>query len=77
MPEFTTLVSGLSFAECPRWRDGRLYVSDFYTHRVLAFAMDGTLFACVAPTFHEAQASANHHAAILTTKVAVPHAGLP
>jgi hypothetical protein len=22
MTEFTTLISGLSFAECPRWRDG-------------------------------------------------------
>jgi sugar lactone lactonase YvrE len=42
MPGFTTLVSGLSFTECPRWRDGRLYVSDFYTQRVLAVAMDGT-----------------------------------
>ena len=40
MPKFTTL--GLSFTECPRWRDGRLYVSDFYTNRVLAVAMDGT-----------------------------------
>ena len=42
MPAFTTLISGLSFTECPRWRDGRLYVSDFYTHRVLAVALDGT-----------------------------------
>ena len=42
MSDFTTLVSGLSFTECPRWRDGRLYISDFYTHRVLAVAMDGT-----------------------------------
>lgn len=41
MSDFTTLISGLSFTECPRWRDGRLYVSDFYTHRVLAVAMDG------------------------------------
>jgi sugar lactone lactonase YvrE len=41
MPEFTTLISGLSFTECPRWRDGRLYVSDFYTQRVLAVALDG------------------------------------
>ena len=40
MPEFTTLISGLSFTECPRWRDGRLYFSDFYTHRVLAVALD-------------------------------------
>jgi sugar lactone lactonase YvrE len=42
MSEFTTLVGGLSFTECPRWRDGRLYVSDFYMHRVLALAMEGT-----------------------------------
>ena len=42
MPEFTTLITGLAFTECPRWRAGRLYVSDFYTHRVLAVAMDGT-----------------------------------
>jgi sugar lactone lactonase YvrE len=43
MPQFTTLVGGLSLTECPRWRDGSLYVSDFYTHRVLAVAMDGTV----------------------------------
>jgi sugar lactone lactonase YvrE len=42
MPEFSTLISNLSFTECPRWRDGRLYFSDFYTHRVLAVAIDGT-----------------------------------
>jgi sugar lactone lactonase YvrE len=42
MPEFTTLIGGLSFTECPRWHDGRLYLSDFYTHRVLAVSMDGT-----------------------------------
>jgi sugar lactone lactonase YvrE len=40
---FTTLVDGLSFTECPRWRDGRLYVSDRYTHRVLAVSIDGTV----------------------------------
>ena len=40
---FKTLVGGLSFTECPRWRDGRLYFSDFYTHRVLAIAMDGSV----------------------------------
>ncbi len=42
MPIFTTLISGLSFTESPRWRDGRLYISDFYTQRVLALSMDGT-----------------------------------
>ena len=36
-----------------------------------------TLFACVAPTFHEAEASVNHKAAIWMTKVEVPHGGLP
>lgn len=33
---FQTLIGGLSFTECPRWHEGRLYFSDFYTHRVLA-----------------------------------------
>ncbi len=42
MPKLTTLIGELSLTECPRWRDGRLYFSDFYTHRVLAVAMDGT-----------------------------------
>jgi sugar lactone lactonase YvrE len=41
-PQFTTLISSLSFTECPRWHDGRLYVSDFYMQRVLAVALDGT-----------------------------------
>ena len=36
-----------------------------------------TLFACVAPTFNEAEASANHRAAIWMTHVDVPGAGLP
>ncbi len=38
---FTPLIGGLAFTECPRWRDGRLYLSDFYTHRVLAVSLDG------------------------------------
>ncbi len=41
MPGFTTLVDGLSFAECPRWRNGRLYVSDRYTRRILAISANG------------------------------------
>jgi sugar lactone lactonase YvrE len=36
-----------------------------------------TLFACVAPTFNEAEASASHRAAIWMTHVDVPGAGLP
>jgi len=43
MPEFSTLISGLSFTECPRWHDGRLYFSDFYTNRVLALSLKGGL----------------------------------
>lgn len=31
------IASGLSFPESPRWHDGDLYLSDFYTHRVLRF----------------------------------------
>jgi sugar lactone lactonase YvrE len=35
-PEMTVVLDGLSFLECPRWQDGRLWVSDFYTNQVLA-----------------------------------------
>jgi len=34
------LLGDLTFPEGPRWHDGRLYVSDFYDHRVLALAPD-------------------------------------
>lgn len=40
--QVTLLAKGFSLLEGPRWRDGRLYASDFYTHRVLAFAPDGS-----------------------------------
>jgi sugar lactone lactonase YvrE len=43
MAELTALVNGLSFTECPRWKDGRLYVSDRYTRRVLAVGTDGVM----------------------------------
>ena len=36
-----------------------------------------TLFICVAPTFHEAEAKTLMNSSILTTRVEVPHAGLP
>jgi sugar lactone lactonase YvrE len=52
MQPFNTLVSGLSFTEAPRWHKGRLYVSDFFTHRVLAIAMDGTI-EIIASVPHE------------------------
>lgn len=34
--DMTVVLDGLSYLECPRWRDGRLWVSDFYTNQVLA-----------------------------------------
>jgi sugar lactone lactonase YvrE len=43
MPSFTTFLDGLSFTECPRWHQGRLYFSDRYTQRVLAVSTDGTV----------------------------------
>ncbi|MFP5276130.1 MAG: SMP-30/gluconolactonase/LRE family protein [Acidobacteriota bacterium] len=43
MSTWITLRDGLSFTECPRWRDGRLYVSDRYTCRVLAVTLDGAV----------------------------------
>lgn len=42
MGEPTTIVTGMSFTECPRWHDGRIWFSDFYTHRVLSAAEDGS-----------------------------------
>jgi sugar lactone lactonase YvrE len=43
MAEFTTLIEGLAFTECPRWREGRLYFSDQHTHRVFDITLDGKL----------------------------------
>ncbi len=37
------LIEGLTFTEGPRWHDGRLYFSDFFTHRVLAVDTEGNM----------------------------------
>src|SRR5689334_17671418 len=42
MSALTTVATGMSFLECPRWHDGRIWVSDFYTNRVLSAAADGS-----------------------------------
>ncbi|HTX62916.1 MAG TPA: SMP-30/gluconolactonase/LRE family protein [Acidimicrobiales bacterium] len=34
---------GFAFVEGPRWHEGRLYFSDFYTHRVQSLHPDGTV----------------------------------
>ena len=40
--DVTVVLDGFSFLECPRWRDGRLWVSDFYTNQVVATDGHGT-----------------------------------
>jgi sugar lactone lactonase YvrE len=39
--ELSTVLEGYSFLEGPRWREGRLWVSDFYTHRVVSTDLRG------------------------------------
>lgn len=38
---FSTLVSGYTFFEGPRWHEDRLWLSDFYSHQVIAVDMQG------------------------------------
>jgi sugar lactone lactonase YvrE len=40
--ETKTVAEGFGFLEAPRWRDGRLWFSDFYTYRVLSMREDGS-----------------------------------
>ena len=37
----TVVLDGFSYLECPRWHDGRLWVSDFYTEKVVAIDARG------------------------------------
>ena len=37
-----TLITGMSYTECPRWHDGRLWFADFYTYAVYSAAEDGS-----------------------------------
>lgn len=36
------VVSGMSFTECPRWHDDRLWFVDFYTQAIYSVAEDGS-----------------------------------
>lgn len=40
--EIRTVVSDLSYTECPRWHDDRLWFADFYTHAIYSVAEDGS-----------------------------------
>jgi sugar lactone lactonase YvrE len=68
---------------CIRMAEGGEILEELKTGGLGVFACmlggaDGrTLFLCVAPTFHEAEASANHRAEIWMITVDVPRAGLP
>lgn len=37
----TTVIDGYSYLEGPRWHDGRLWLADFYTHKVIAVTPEG------------------------------------
>jgi sugar lactone lactonase YvrE len=40
-PKPKPLLEGLTFTEGPRWREGKLWFSDFYTHRVMTVDLQG------------------------------------
>lgn len=40
--ETRTVVENLSYLECPRWHDGRIWFADFYTYAVYSARADGT-----------------------------------
>lgn len=41
--QLRTLATGIYFGEGPRWRNGRLWFSDFYSHRVCSVDLAGDL----------------------------------
>lgn len=41
MTGWRPLLEGLTFPEGPRWHDGRLWLSDFYSHEVVATDLEG------------------------------------
>lgn len=40
--EMRTVVTGMSYTECPRWHEGRLWFADFYTHAIYSVAENGS-----------------------------------
>lgn len=45
--ETTVLCDGLAFPESPRWRDGKLWLSDMHDHRVLTVDLSGKVCTVV------------------------------
>ncbi|MGI8553603.1 MAG: SMP-30/gluconolactonase/LRE family protein [Dehalococcoidia bacterium] len=43
MHEAKIMLEGLRFGEGPRWHEGRLWLSDFFDHVVLAVSLDGAI----------------------------------
>ena len=43
MADTDVLTDGLFFGEGPRWRDGRLWFSDFYDHAVKSVDLSGSI----------------------------------
>ena len=41
--QLRTLATGIHFGEGPRWQTGRLWFSDFYSHRVCSVDLAGHL----------------------------------
>lgn len=41
MRRLDILLSGLTFPEAPRWREDKLWFSDFYSYRVMTVGLDG------------------------------------
>jgi sugar lactone lactonase YvrE len=47
------VVTGMSFVECPRWHEQRIWFSDFYTFRVYSAAEDGSDLRAEAEVPHQ------------------------
>ncbi len=41
-PDVTVVLEGYTYFECPRWHEGRIWVSDFYSYQVLSAEADGS-----------------------------------
>ena len=53
MSDVSTVLQELSFLEGPRWHSGRIWVSDFYTQRVLSAGEDGSDLRTEAEVPHQ------------------------